>query len=84
MCYNTFVNQAQILRKMTGEARLEQAFYLSDLTRELAMADIREKLGKKASSEAVLKKLRERLGKMRMAEKLGVTGLLKKIPTLEY
>lgn len=78
------MNQTRILRKMTGEARIEQACHLSDLTRELARANIREELGKKASSETVFKKLRGRLGKMRMAEKLGVTGLLKKIPTLEY
>lgn len=55
------MNQAQILQKMTGEQRLEQAFQLSDFVRELAVINIKEQLGKKATKKKIREKLRERL-----------------------
>ncbi len=55
------MNQVQVLQKLTGEQRLEQAFQLSDLVRELAVINIKEQLGKKATKEKIREKLRERL-----------------------
>lgn len=55
------MDQAKILRKMTGEQRLEQAFELSDLTRDLAIINIKEQLGKKASKKKVMEMLKRRL-----------------------
>lgn len=46
---------------MSGEERLKQAIQLSELTRTLAMINIKEQLGKKASKKAILRKLRERI-----------------------
>ena len=45
---------------MTGEQRLEQAFQLSDLTRELAILNIKENFPK-LSKKGIIKKLRERI-----------------------
>lgn len=55
------MDQAQVLQKMTGEERLEQAFKLSDFVRELAVINIKEQLGKKATKKNIREKLRQRL-----------------------
>lgn len=55
------MNQLQMLRKKTGEERLRQAIELSELTRELSIANIKEQLGGKASKKTILRKLQERL-----------------------
>lgn len=55
------MNQTQVLRKMGGLKRLKQAFKLSDFTLEMARKNIREKLGKKASSKRVTLELNKRL-----------------------
>lgn len=55
------MNQLQILRKMSGEERLKHAIQLSELTRDLAIENIKEQLGKKVTKKAILRKLRERL-----------------------
>ncbi|MBI4067095.1 hypothetical protein HY407_01830 [Candidatus Gottesmanbacteria bacterium] len=55
------MNQVDILRKMTGEERLEQAFKLSELTRELATLNIKEQLGKRATKRRVRQELLKRL-----------------------
>lgn len=55
------MNQLDILRKMTGEERLEQALELSELTRALSIVNIKQQLGKKASHKAIIRKLRERI-----------------------
>lgn len=55
------MDQAKVLRGLTGEQRLEQAFALSDLVRELAMANIKQELGTNATKEKIIAKLRERL-----------------------
>jgi len=54
------MNQIQIYKKMTGENRLEQAFELSELTRELAILNIKENFPK-LSKKGIIKKLRERI-----------------------
>lgn len=46
---------------MKGKDRLEQAFQLSEITRELSLMNIKENLGKKATKKTILGKLRERL-----------------------
>lgn len=53
------MNQIDILRKMNGITRLEQAFQLSDLVRELSLINIKHKYGRLAPNQYVLK-LRER------------------------
>lgn len=55
------MNQSQILRKMSGVERLEQAFKMSDFTLELAKKNIREGLGKKANPKRVALELSKRL-----------------------
>lgn len=55
------MNQVQILRKMTGEQRIEQAFGLSEVTRELAVLNIKEMLGKKASQKQIIVELKNRM-----------------------
>lgn len=55
------MNQAQVLQKLTGMQRLEQAFQLSDFVRELAVINIKELLGAKATKKNIREKLRERL-----------------------
>jgi len=56
----SLMNQIQIYKKMTGENRLEQAFELSELTRELAILNIKENFPK-LSKKGIIKKLRERI-----------------------
>lgn len=55
------MNQIQVLQKMTGEQRLNQAFLLSDFTRELAILNIKKNLGKKATKERIQQELKKRL-----------------------
>ncbi len=55
------MDQAKLLRKMTGEQRLKQALELSELTRDLAISNIKQQLGRKASKREIIKKLRERI-----------------------
>ena len=55
------MNQADILRKLDGNKRLEQAFKLSDFVRELMEQNIKEMYGKGINRKELQKKLRERL-----------------------
>lgn len=57
------MNQARVLRKLTGEERLEQAFMLSEFVRELAVSDIKERLGPRATKKKIAAALRRRLDK---------------------
>lgn len=50
------MDQAQILRKMTGEQRLKQALSLSDFVRELAIMNIKSSPGTKNPSKKLLRK----------------------------
>ena len=55
------MNQLQILRKMSGAKRLEQAFRLSDFMLELTKKNIIETLGKKANPKRIAQELNKRL-----------------------
>lgn len=55
------MDQVYFLKKMTGEERLEQAFKLSDLTRELVLENIKIELGPKATKKQILSRLKERI-----------------------
>jgi len=55
------MDQAAILRTMTGQKRLEQAFQLSDLVRELAMKNIIS--GGIRSKKLIQKELQKRMVK---------------------
>jgi len=55
------LSQIQILQRMTGEERLEQAFKLSDFARELAVLNIKKTLGEKATPAKIRQKLWQRL-----------------------
>ena len=57
------MEQAKGLRKMSGEKKLEQAFRLSEFVRELAVVNIREQLGPKATKRQIATALRRRLHK---------------------
>lgn len=57
------MNQAKALRKLTGEQRLEQAFMLSEFVRELAISDIKERLGPRAAKKEIAAALLRRLHK---------------------
>jgi|GEM_PF-4723938 len=57
------MNQARVLRKLTGEERLEQAFMLSEFVRELAVSDIKERLGPRTTKKEIAATLRRRLHK---------------------
>ena len=57
------MEQAKGLRKMSGEKKLEQAFRLSEFVRELAVVNIKEKLGPKATKRQIATALRRRLHK---------------------
>lgn len=54
------MNQIDIYRKMTGEERLEQAFQLSKMVRELAIANIKSDYPHLSHME-VMRKLRKRI-----------------------
>lgn len=55
------MQQWQLLKKLSNQQRLEQAFQLSDFVRELAIDNIQMQYGTKMSKEKLLEKLRERL-----------------------
>jgi len=55
------MNQIQVLQKMSGEQRLNQAFLLSDFTRELAILNIKKNLGKKTTKKRIQEELKKRL-----------------------
>lgn len=55
------MNQLQILKKLSGQKRLQQAFFLSDFVRELAIRNIKDQLGRNVSRKEVLKKLKQRI-----------------------
>ena len=55
------MNQIQILKKMTGEQRLDQALLLSDFTRQLALINIKQNLGTKTTRKKIQEELRKRL-----------------------
>lgn len=55
------MNQTQVLQKMTGEQRLEQALKLSDFVKELAVINIKEQLGVKATKKNIREELMSRL-----------------------
>lgn len=55
------MDQSQILKKMNGKQRLEQAFSLSDFTRELMIKNIMDTYGQKATKEFIREKVKERL-----------------------
>jgi len=57
------MNQARVLRKLTGEERLEQAFMLSEFVRELVVTNIKERLGPRATKKEITVALRRRLHK---------------------
>lgn len=54
------MKQEDVLRKMTGEARLKQALMLSDFVRELALINIKEQ-GKAKTKKELIKELQKRL-----------------------
>lgn len=53
------MDQTTLLRRMSGLARLEQAFKLSDFVRELSLKNIR--LGRKLTKTQVIQELWERI-----------------------
>ncbi|MBI4065103.1 hypothetical protein HY409_01920 [Candidatus Gottesmanbacteria bacterium] len=53
------MDQTTLLRRMSGEARLEQAFKLSDFVRKLALKNIRA--GKKLTKAKAMQELRKRI-----------------------
>lgn len=55
------MNQVKALRKLTGSDRLEQAFMLSEFVRELAVSDIKGRLGPRATKKEVAAALHQRL-----------------------
>ncbi len=59
MCYNVDMDQASVLRKLSGETRLSQALRLSDFVRELALINING--DKHLSRKQAIKELRERI-----------------------
>lgn len=55
------MDQVALLKKMSGEKRLEQAIMLSDFTRKLAIEGIKSELGPKATKSQILFRLKQRL-----------------------
>lgn len=55
------MDQITLLKKMSGEKRLGQAFMLSDFTRKLAIEGIKSELGSKATKAQILAHLKQRL-----------------------
>lgn len=53
------MDQTSLLRRMSGRARIEQAFKLSNLVRELALKNIQE--GRRLTKIQVLRELRSRI-----------------------
>ncbi len=56
-----FLKQEDILRGLSGEKRLEQAFILSDFVRMLAISNIKDEYGEKLSKKEIFAKLKRRL-----------------------
>lgn len=54
-------SQEEILRRLSPEKRLEQAFLLSDLVRKLAILNIKKQYGDKLSKRDLFNKLTKRL-----------------------
>lgn len=57
--YDEGMNQATLLRRLTGKQRLEQAFSLSDLVREFSLKNIRE--NEKLTKNEVMRELEKRM-----------------------
>lgn len=55
------LSQQDILRKMTPEKRLKQAFLLSDFVRKLAVLNIKKEYGNNLSKKEIFEKLKKRL-----------------------
>lgn len=57
--YDTIMDQTQLLRRMSGKSRLEQAFRLSDFVRELSLKNIRtdKKITKKQAIREVSRRI---------------------------
>lgn len=55
------LTQEAVLKRMSGEERLEQAFSLSELVRELALKNIKHKYGRDVGKGKLLKELKKRL-----------------------
>lgn len=55
------MDQISLLKKISGEKRLEQALMLSDFSRKLAMEGIKYELGPKATKAQILARLKQRL-----------------------
>ena len=47
------MTQSTLLRKMSGEDRLQQAFELSNFVRELALKNIKSRLSKNATQKQI-------------------------------
>lgn len=54
------MNQIDLLKKLSGEERLEQAFKLSELVLDLARQNIKKQLGKKATPKRIQQELKKR------------------------
>jgi len=55
------MKQEEILKKLSGEKRLNQAFLLSDFVRELSIRNIKDTACSKITKKQIIKKLRQRL-----------------------
>lgn len=58
------ISQEEIVRKMTGEKRLDEAFAFSDFLRNLTVINIRQTLGKGATRRKILAELKKRMMQM--------------------
>ena len=55
------MDQDSILRNLSGEQKIEQAFLLSEFVRDLAKQNIKKQLGKKATNKKIINELQKRL-----------------------
>lgn len=55
------IKQEDLLRKLSGQKRLEQAFLLSDFVRQLAILNIKKEAAKKLTQKQFFNKLKTRL-----------------------
>lgn len=55
------LKQEDLLRRLSPEERLKQAFLLSDFVRKLAILNIKKEYGNKLSKKDLFDKLKERL-----------------------
>lgn len=53
--------QAQILKEISGEKKLEQAISLSEMVREMARKNIKEQLGDGVPQKKIEQELKKRL-----------------------